>query len=583
MTYYNDIFRRFCYLWHIFSNRGGFDAKKKSLFNCAVWGRACRTGKDCPEGKKSDNLVNVPQRRRRVWVLSSIAAVILGIGAVSYLISSESLRRYMENRINGHLKGYTVHIGKAYFHPLAFSLDLDNLILVQDANPNPPIANINRLHASVQWREVLTGHLVGDLSFKRPKFYVNLIHVSKEEESKVPLKQKGWQEALASIYPLKINTLTIHDGEVTYVDKGPYKPLDMDKINFRASNIRNIRYPDNVYPSAIHLEGRIFEKGRLAVDGYANFLGKPHPWAKADLDLNDMDLSYFNPIMTRHNVSIRRGTLSTKGVLEYNPHIAVVNLKNLDINGADVDYLHLPQTVAAEKKRVRQVVRTAKELSNEPASKIRIDVLRIKASNFGYVNRTTQPNYRLSIDQMEANLRNFSNQITEGPATFELKGKFMGTGNTKVTGTFRPETKNPDFNVNVAIQNTQMPAMSDLFRAYGNFDIKSGLFSFYSELSIKDNKVNGYIKPIFKDMKVYDRRSRQEKSLSHTLYVWMVGGISRLLENRTRNEVATKAAVSGTLESPGTSTWEIFINLLRNAFIKSILPGLDKALSQPKK
>ena len=533
--------------------------------------------------QKSDNLVNVPQRRRRVWVLSSIAAVILGIVAVSYLISSESLRRYMENRINGHLKGYTVHIGKAYFHPFAFSLDLDNPILVQDANPNPPIANINRLHASVQWREVLTGHLVGDLSFKRPKFYVNLIHVSKEKESKVPLKQKGWQEALASIYPLKINTLTIHDGEVTYVDKGPYKPLHMDKINFRASNIRNIRYPDNVYPSAIHLEGRIFEKGRLAVDGYANFLGKPHPWAKADLDLSDMDLSYFNPIMTRHNVSIRRGTLSTKGALEYNPRIAVINLKNLDINGAEVDYLHLPQTVAAEKKRVRQVVRTAKELSNEPASKIRIDVLRIKASNFGYVNRTTQPNYRLSIDQMEANLRNFSNQITEGPATFELKGKFMGTGNTKVTGTFRPETMNPDFNVNVAIQNTQMPAMSDLFRAYGNFDIKSGLFSFYSELSIKGNKVNGYIKPIFKDMRVYDRRSRQEKSLSHTLYVWMVGGISRLLENRTRNEVATKAAVSGTLESPGTSTWEIFINLLRNAFIKSILPGLDKALSQPKK
>ena len=159
----------------------------------------------------------------------------------------------------------------------------------------------------------------------------------------------------------------------------------------------------------------------------------------------------------------------------------------------------------------------------------------------------------------------------------------MGTGNTKVTGTFRPETKNPDFNVNVAIENTQMPAMSDLFRAYGNFDIKSGLFSFYSELSIKDNKVNGYIKPIFKDMKVYDRRSRQEKSLSHTLYVWMVGGISKLLENRTRNEVATKATVSGTLESPGTSTWEIFINLLRNAFIKSIIPGFEKKLSQPKK
>ena len=519
--------------------------------------------------------------RRRVWVLSSIAAVILVIAALSYLISSESLRRYMESRINGNLKGYTVHIGKAYFHPFTFSMDLDNLILVQDANPNLPIANINRLHASIQWREVLTGHLVGDLSINRPKFYVNLIHVRKEEESKIPLKQKGWQEALAAVFPLKINTLTVHDGEIIYVDEGPYKPLHMDRINFQASNIRNIHYPDSVYPSAIHLKGRVFEKGGLTVDGYANFLGEPHPWAKADLDLSNMDLSYFNPIITRYNVSIRRGTLSTKGVLEYNPHITAVNLKNLDIDGADVDYLHLPQTAAVEKKRVRQVVHAAKELSNEPASKIRIDVLRIKASNFGYVNRTTKPNYRLSIDQMDANLRNLSNQINEGPATFELKGKFMGTGDTKVTGTFRPETKNPDSSVNVAIENTQMPAMSDLFRAYGNFDIKSGLFSFYSELSIKGNKVNGYIKPIFKDMKIYDHRSKQEKSLSHTLYVWMVRGASKLLENRTGNEVATRATVSGTIESPGTSTWEIFVNLLQNAFIKSIIPGFERKLSQP--
>ncbi|MEI6154883.1 MAG: hypothetical protein WCQ90_12435, partial [Deltaproteobacteria bacterium] len=160
--------------------------------------------------------------KRRVWVLSSIAAVILGIAALSYLISSESLRRYMENRINGNLKGYTVHIGKAYFHPFAFSVDLDNLILVQDANPNPPIANISRLHASIQWREVFTGHLVGDLSFSRPKFYINLVHVHKEQESKVPLKQKGWREALESVYPLKINALTINDGEITYVDKGPF-------------------------------------------------------------------------------------------------------------------------------------------------------------------------------------------------------------------------------------------------------------------------------------------------------------------------------------------------------------------------
>jgi hypothetical protein len=49
MTYYDDNFPQFCYPWHIFSRKGGFDAKKESVSNCAIGSRACRAGKDCPE------------------------------------------------------------------------------------------------------------------------------------------------------------------------------------------------------------------------------------------------------------------------------------------------------------------------------------------------------------------------------------------------------------------------------------------------------------------------------------------------------------------------------------------------------
>jgi hypothetical protein len=127
-----------------------------------------------------------------------------------------------------------------------------------------------------------------------------------------------------------------------------------------------------------------------------------------------------------------------------------------------------------------------------------------------------------------------------------------------------------------------MPAMSDLFRAYGNFDVKAGLFSFYSELTIKGDTINGYLKPHFKDMKVSDRRQEGEKSLFHKLYVGLVGGISKLLEN-PRTGVATKAEISGPLASPQTSTWQVIIKLIQNAFFKSILPGFEKEVSPPEK
>lgn len=152
----------------------------------------------------------------------------------------------------------------------------------------------------------------------------------------------------------------------------------------------------------------------------------------------------------------------------------------------------------------------------------------------------------------------------------------MGTGDTVVTGTFRPYTKDPDFDLNIAIKDTQMPAMSDLFRSYGNFDIKEGLFSFYSELEIKDGRINGYVKPLFKNMKIYDRREYRDKGLFHKLYIGLVGGLAELLEDRSREVVATKTDISGPIEKPETSTLQVIFNLIKNAFIKSILPGFEK-------
>jgi hypothetical protein len=57
-----------------------------------------------------------------------------------------------------------------------------------------------------------------------------------------------------------------------------------------------------------------------------------------------------------------------------------------------------------------------------------------------------------------------------------------------------------------------------------------------------------------------------------------VGGVSHLLENSRRDEVATVADLSGPLSQPNTSTWEIVVNLVSNAFIKAILPGFQREL-----
>ena len=66
----------------------------------------------------------------------------------------------------------------------------------------------------------------------------------------------------------------------------------------------------------------------------------------------------------------------------------------------------------------------------------------------------------------------------------------------------------------------------------------------------------GYVKPLFKDLDIYDAHQDREKDLFQNIYEALVGGASKVLENIPRDEVATKAEVNGRVDDPQASTWQ---------------------------
>ena len=60
------------------------------------------------------------------------------------------------------------------------------------------------------------------------------------------------------------------------------------------------------------------------------------------------------------------------------------------------------------------------------------------------------------------------------------------------------------------------------------------------------------------------------------LYEKVVGGLSHILENEPREEIATVVDISGSLEDPDASTWDVIVRLVSNAFVKAILPGFER-------
>jgi len=100
--------------------------------------------------------------------------------------------------------------------------------------------------------------------------------------------------------------------------------------------------------------------------------------------------------------------------------------------------------------------------------------LDIKHSDFSYTDQTANPNYKLFINDIDLTLKNLSNHQRQGPADVSLHGKFMGSGDTNVSGTFLARRGAPASNLKIALVNTDLPSLNDLLRAFGRFDVAAG-------------------------------------------------------------------------------------------------------------
>jgi len=503
-----------------------------------------------------------------------LAAAVVLLAALIAHSFDEYLRRTLESRINQRLHGYTVSLGHAHVSPLGLSLTLRDAVIRQDANPNPPVADVPRLKTSVEWRQILSGHLVADAVFNRPRVHINLPQLRQETKDQVKLSDRGWQQAFESIYPLKFNQVQVREGDLVYIDVDPQRPLHISRWNATASNIRNIHSRDRVYPSTIQTDGIVFDTGRAFVNGNADFLAEPYPGVHALYRVENVPLDRLRPIVQRENVTISGGALSSRGEFEYGPRHREARIADVTVRGLHLDYTHTRATAPAEKARGKEVVRAAK--NPEPAMLVEIQRMRVVDGNLGLLTPAKDRRLRVYLGHANLDVTNLSSGFRQGPAKATLTSNLNGGGSVHGSATFRNPARGPDFTLKVAVEGASLPSINELLRAYGRFDVAKGSFSVYSEVTVHNGRIDGYVKPLFKDVQVYSPQQDKDKPALKKLYEKIVGGVSHLLENHPREQVATVADISGPITDPHTSTWDVIVNLVSNAFVKAILPGFER-------
>lgn len=525
--------------------------------------------------------------RRKAIASALVLLVVLALALTDALIAAP-LRTWAERVANSKLNGYTVRIGRARPHIWRLALELDNVVLAQNAHPEPPVADFHALKFSLVWRELVRFRMAGDLTIERPALHINLAQISEEARSRVSLKDRGWQNAVESIYPIKLDQVNVQDGSLLYLSEDTTrKPIQLTQVFMVAKNVRNIAAAKDTYPSPVILDGVLFDTGKFKFKGEADFLRKPNAAARGELQLDQVPLDRLDPIARNYQLKTTGGNLSVKGSIEYTPETQTAHFKDVLFENLQVDYVTSSATKNIEKEHSKQAIKLAKRLRNAPRLLLKVDSLRLTNSQIGFENKAPKIPYRLFLSKVNLNLENLSNQAAEGRSNYRVQGAFMGSGSAVDSGGFKSTARPVDLDLHLKLENAKLTSLNGFLRSFAGVDVAEGQFSIFSEISVKGGRVEGYLKPLIKNLKIYDREKDKGKRFGKRVEMHVLQFLANVFKNHTTKDVATVIRISGATGNPEAGEWEAIRKLIGNGLMQGILPGfLDKHKSpeapQPK-
>jgi hypothetical protein len=184
--------------------------------------------------------------------------------------------------------------------------------------------------------------------------------------------------------------------------------------------------------------------------------------------------------------------------------------------------------------------------------------------------------YLSHLDGTIKNLTNIDDETTPLLSTVDATALAMDQGKFEYHMKFDPFSYRPTFQIAVRLLGLDVTQTNALARAYGAFDFQRGYFDLVVELDAKEGTLEGYVKPLFRNIKVFSLKKDIQKDNPIQLF-WeaLVGLATELLKNQPRDQFGTQVPISGTMENSKIDLLTTIGNVLRNAFIRAYLPRLE--------
>lgn len=208
---------------------------------------------------------------------------------------------------------------------------------------------------------------------------------------------------------------------------------------------------------------------------------------------------------------------------------------------------------------------------------IRLDEVKVHDGEMHFRNFTSKPQVDLVADEAQATIRNLSNtreHQDRRAADLKLTARLFGQASLESSARFDPLAPESlkDFRFNLKVTDVDLTRINDFLSAYAHLDVNSGRGDFVMQLEARDGKLDGYAKPLFRNVDIFSFKQDIERQHDNPLRAaWEViaGGIQNLFKNQSKKQFATRVEIHGQIGDTQTSAWQAIVSILHNAFVQA--------------
>lgn len=246
-------------------------------------------------------------------------------------------------------------------------------------------------------------------------------------------------------------------------------------------------------------------------------------------------------------------------------------------------YLEEPSVIfTKEKVETKQVIQDSSEFKKvfEQAMPLSVNKLEVQNGRIGYRDFTSKPNVDVKLTNLYLLAQNLTNSTEETdilPSPVKMNATIYEGRLTMDMG-LNLLANDPTFDMTAELKNTNLVLLNEFMQAYGKFDVNKGEFGLYTEFAAKDGGFKGYVKPFIKDL---DVRGKEDQSDGFLQKTWesIVGGVGVVFKNQKKDQLATKVPIEGNFNNPDVNILEAIWQVLKNAFIKALMPAVDQQIN----